>query len=85
LSDLAAQYWTKGITRREAQAAFDEYAALMLQFQERLIKLDLTLAYVAEKLGITQEEFQAFINKKLEEFSKAQAQQAQEIPSIVTP
>jgi len=88
LTDYAAQYWLKPPSRRELQKALDEYTAVLVQLQERQIKLDLTISYLADKIGVTPAEFQSYMQQKMEEFvaaqeaSKVQAETPAETPRV---
>ena len=73
VADVQARFWNGPVTRKEIQAAFDDYTRAAVQMQETIIKLDLTLAYLLERLEVTPEQVQGFVTKKMAEYAKQQA------------
>jgi energy-converting hydrogenase A subunit M len=86
--DAGAAYWNGPITRKEVQEVLDVHANIIQALlrdvhgstetgQDGLIaiiaKLDMTLAFVMDRLGVSPEEFQKYINAKMEEFLAIQA------------
>jgi len=76
VADYQARFWNGPVTRKEIQAAFDDYTRAAVQMQETLIKLDLTLAYLLERFEVTPEQVQGFVTKKMQEYAAQQAAQA---------
>ncbi len=64
MTDLVAQYWTKPITRREAQAVFDELSSAVNSMREHIVKMDFTITYLAEKAGVQPAEFQEWVRPR---------------------
>jgi hypothetical protein len=69
-----AHYWNGPISRKEAQQVFDEFKAVFDDFVKRLFNMELTLACLSEKVGLTDEDIKAFGKRKAEEFAKLQAE-----------
>lgn len=83
--DVQAEYWQGLITRREIQPVLDQISGVVRELissvhgtetQEGLItviaKLDATLAFVMDRMGVTPGEFQAYLVDKTKEFITAQ-------------
>lgn len=96
-ADGNAAYWTGPITRREVQDALDTHANCIKALlgdvhgnqqtgQEGIValiaKLDCSIAFLYDRLGIKPADFQAYLDSKMAEFAKVQeaAKTAAEAP-----
>lgn len=64
---IQAEYWNGALTRKEFQSVADEQATIIRSLFERIATADLALAFIAERIGITKEEFQSFVEGKVKE------------------
>lgn len=71
IEDAKAAYWLTPITRREAQAVFDEYSSAINTQADMVHKLDFIISYLFEKLNISPEELQAWTAAKIESLKQA--------------
>lgn len=78
--DPQAAYWLSGISRREAQKVFDEYGAALGSMGMGLSALDLSVAYICEKFGITPKDVTDWAQKKAE-MAKAEQEAAGATPA----
>lgn len=69
--DAQAAYWCGPISRREAQKVFDEYGAAISQQAMAITRLDMCLAYMAEKFGVTPQDVAEWAKKKAEALAEA--------------
>lgn len=69
---VQAKYWNGFITRVEAQKVFDEQTAVIVRQAEAMAKFDAAISCIAEKVGITPVDVNAWVTKKIEEAQKAQ-------------
>jgi hypothetical protein len=92
-----AIYWNSHPTRDELQKAIEPISQALLSLLEDvhgntdtkrpglieiIAKLDVTIAFIMDRLGVTPEEFQIYLNRKMAEFQALQAQaQAKDSPS----
>lgn len=66
-----ADYWGGYLTRTEAQTVFDETAKVIKRQQQTLQQMDAVLSYFADKFEVKPTDIQEWINKKMEEATKA--------------
>jgi hypothetical protein len=52
-------YWQGFITRAEAQTVNDEFAAILVGMQKKIIRLEYLSSFIAAKLGLSPEELEA--------------------------
>ena len=78
-ADRTAKYWEGPISRKEIQPIFDQYTEALNGLAETVAKLNVTISYLADKLGVTPEDFSAYLTAKQAEFQALQeaAKQAQ--------
>jgi hypothetical protein len=62
-----AAYWLGNLTRGDAQKVFDEYAAVLAQFAERLQKIDACIGFLFDKLGAKPEDVGPWLEKRVAE------------------
>ncbi len=66
--EVQAAYWQGPVSRLEVQKIFDEYTAGIVEMRTRLLNLDFAVGALAEKLGITPEDVNAYATRKMAEF-----------------
>lgn len=69
---IQAKYWNGFITRTEAQKVFDEQMNVIMRQAQILAKYDAAMSCVAEKVGVTAEDVNKWIEAKVEAAKKAQ-------------
>jgi len=74
----AANYWLSPMTRQEAQKVFDDYAKVLTDLKETLLKLDFAVGYLLEKSNVQPSDIKEFMDRKMEEFLKATNQKIAE-------
>lgn len=67
-ADVQNAYWSGRITRKEAQAAFDEMAQVLISVKEQQMKLDMAVSYLLEQSNVTPVQIEEFMKRKAEEF-----------------
>ena len=83
IAHAQAHYWNGPLTRAEAQKVFDETAGVIQKANETIVKLDMVLAFLVEKSGVTTEEIQTWIDARVKQMRaqmEANAQRAAEVP-----
>jgi hypothetical protein len=70
----AERYWNGPLTRAEAQKVFDETAGVIQSQQQTIAKLDMVLAFLVEKGGYQTAEIQTWMNAKVLDMQKKQAE-----------
>jgi uncharacterized membrane-anchored protein YhcB (DUF1043 family) len=68
-------FWDGYPTRQEVQNAFNEHAEFMTNLRTSLAQLDVVVSFIVEKLGITHEDVQAFLERKAQELAAAKPEQ----------
>lgn len=61
--DTQAAYWNSPLSRKEAQDVFDQYGSALTGLSTATLRLDAAVAFLMERLGVTPEEFQAWVEK----------------------
>lgn len=64
VDDAQAQYWMGVVTRKEIQPVFDQYGQVLTAQGQALVKLDICLGFVMEKLGLKPEDVTAWAEAK---------------------
>lgn len=72
---IQAKYWNGFITRTEAQKVFDEQTQVIVKQAEAMGRFDAAISCIAEKVGVTPADVNAWFAKKVEE-AKAQNEAA---------
>lgn len=70
-----AKYWNGYITRVEAQKVFDETAQVINAQAMAMQKFDAAISCLAEKLGVTPADVNAWITVQMEKAKAAQGEQ----------
>lgn len=81
---IQAKYWNGFVTRTEAQKVFDETAQVVNAQAVALQKMDAVISFIAEKLGITAADIQAWITAKAEKAAETAPSPTPEAPKLVT-
>jgi hypothetical protein len=69
---VQAKYWNGFITRVEAQNVFDEQTQVICRQAEALAKFDAAISCIAEKVGVTFADVNAWVADKVAAAQKAQ-------------
>lgn len=70
--NIQAAYWNGPITRKEAQAVFDDYGRAISAQALAITKVDMVIAYLCDKFGVTPEEIQNWAEAKAKAASEAE-------------
>lgn len=62
---VQAKYWNGFITRTEAQKVFNDTAQIINAQGIALQKMDAVISFIADKFGITKDDIEAWIAKKV--------------------
>lgn len=75
----AGQYWNGKLTRREAQGVFDEQKETIMGLAVQISRLSAVTSYLMEKVGVTAEEINLWVEEKVK---AAQAEAAAAAPAV---
>lgn len=75
---VQAKYWNGFVTRTEVQKALDDTAKVLNAQGIALQKMDAVISCLAEKVGLTVPEIEAWIKAKIEESQKTSLEKAVE-------
>lgn len=64
---VQAKYWNGYITRTEIQKVFEETAGVIQAQQQTLQKMDMVISCIAEKVGLTAQDVNEWVAKKVVE------------------
>jgi hypothetical protein len=80
---LQAKYWNGFITRTEAQKVFEETAQVINGQGQALQKMDAVVSFLAEKLGVTVADIEAWIATKVAAAEQAVPKEPVEEPKLI--
>lgn len=78
---VQAKYWGGPISRAEAQKVFDEYGQVITAQAKAIQKLDTVITYMTNKLGVTIEDVNKWVEEKLAEAAAKAKEATPETPN----
>ena len=71
VDDVQAAFWNSAVSRREVQKVFDEQSETVKVITAQMSAFSMSMAFVFAKLGIKQDEFEAFIKARVAQMEAA--------------